>query len=151
MVSGGVDSTVCAALMHKALGPEKVIAIHIDNGFMRYKESDRVIEALNKLNLSVKRYNAFHSFISGTVTINGIKSVPLRRVTQPELKRRIIGDTFMRVKDSVMEEVYISFILIGHWFRNRMPQTGEFHSYEIVTLLLARGRENNLSGNLNGE
>lgn len=54
MVSGGVDSTVCAALMHKALGPDKVVAIHIDNGFMRYNESEGVVEALNKLNLNVK-------------------------------------------------------------------------------------------------
>ncbi|VDK55160.1 unnamed protein product [Anisakis simplex] len=105
MVSGGVDSTVCAALMRKALGPEKVIAIHIDNGFMRYNESNRVIDALNKINLNVKRYNAYYSFINGSVTINGKKSESLLRVTQPELKRKIIGDTFMKVKDMIMDEV----------------------------------------------
>lgn len=54
MVSGGVDSTVCAALLHKALGSDRVIAIHIDNGFMRSHESDRVVESLNKLNLEVR-------------------------------------------------------------------------------------------------
>lgn len=54
MVSGGVDSTVCAALLHKALGSDRVIAIHIDNGFMRSNESDRVVESLNKLNLKVR-------------------------------------------------------------------------------------------------
>lgn len=105
MVSGGVDSTVCAALLCKALGKDKVTAIHIDNGFMRYKESDRVIEALNKLNLNVKRCNAYHAFINGRVEINNVKSLPLMRVTQPEIKRKIIGDTFMRVKDSVMDEL----------------------------------------------
>uniref|UniRef100_F1KV09 GMP synthase (glutamine-hydrolyzing) n=1 Tax=Ascaris suum TaxID=6253 RepID=F1KV09_ASCSU len=105
MVSGGVDSTVCAALMHKALGPDKVVAIHIDNGFMRYNESEGVVEALNKLNLNVKRYDAFHSFICGTVTVDGVVSRPLLRTTQPEMKRKIIGDTFMRVKDCVMEEL----------------------------------------------
>jgi len=35
LVSGGVDSSVCAALLHKALGPERVVALHIDHGFMR--------------------------------------------------------------------------------------------------------------------
>lgn len=54
MVSGGVDSTVCAALLHKALGADRVIAVHIDNGFMRYNESNLVVESLNKLGLDVK-------------------------------------------------------------------------------------------------
>ena len=42
LLSGGVDSTVCAALVNKALGKERVIAIHIDNGFMRKNESEQV-------------------------------------------------------------------------------------------------------------
>lgn len=54
MVSGGVDSTVCAALLHKALGPDRVFAIHIDNGFMRLKESENVVSSLNKIGLDVK-------------------------------------------------------------------------------------------------
>jgi len=55
MVSGGVDSTVCAALLHKALGPTRVHAIHIDNGFMRLHESENVMKSLNELGLSVNR------------------------------------------------------------------------------------------------
>lgn len=42
LVSGGVDSTVCAALLHKALRPDQIIAIHIDNGFMRKNETTKV-------------------------------------------------------------------------------------------------------------
>lgn len=42
LLSGGVDSTVCAALINRALGKDKVIAIHIDNGFMRKGESQQV-------------------------------------------------------------------------------------------------------------
>lgn len=53
-MSGGVDSSVCAALLHKALGSDRVIAVHIDNGFMRANESERVVESLNKLNLKVR-------------------------------------------------------------------------------------------------
>ena len=39
LVSGGVDSSVCAALLNKAVGHERVVALHIDNGFMRLDES----------------------------------------------------------------------------------------------------------------
>jgi len=51
LVSGGVDSTVCAALLHRALQPEQVIALHIDNGFMRQDESRRVADSLRALGL----------------------------------------------------------------------------------------------------
>lgn len=54
MVSGGVDSTVCAALLHRALGANRVYAIHIDNGFMRFNERQMVEKSLNKLGLNVK-------------------------------------------------------------------------------------------------
>lgn len=54
LLSGGVDSTVCAALLHKALTKEQVIAVHIDNGFMRKNESQNVVQSLNKIGLNVK-------------------------------------------------------------------------------------------------
>ena len=47
LLSGGVDSTVCAALITKALGQERVVAIHIDNGFMRKNESEQVSYFVN--------------------------------------------------------------------------------------------------------
>ena len=54
LLSGGVDSTVCAALLHKALSREQVIAIHVDNGFMRKQESENVERHLNDLGLKVR-------------------------------------------------------------------------------------------------
>ena len=55
LASGGVDSTVCAALLNKALGPERVIALHIDNGFMRLEESllvsRKIVFFINPINL----------------------------------------------------------------------------------------------------
>ncbi len=54
LVSGGVDSTVCAALLHKALKEDQVIALHVDNGFMRLNESQKVMESLNVLGLKLK-------------------------------------------------------------------------------------------------
>ena len=52
-MSGGVDSTVCAALLSKALSPEQVIALHIDNGFMRKDESQQVAESLRAIGLKL--------------------------------------------------------------------------------------------------
>lgn len=57
LLSGGVDSTVCTALLNKALKQDQVIALHIDNGFMRKKESQCVEEALRKLGIKVKGKN----------------------------------------------------------------------------------------------
>lgn len=53
MVSGGVDSAVCAALLRRAIGADRVTAVHIDNGFMRMNESDAVEKSLAALGLKV--------------------------------------------------------------------------------------------------
>jgi len=54
LLSGGVDSTVCAALLQRALSEDQVIAIHVDNGFMRKDESVNVEAHLNDLGVKVK-------------------------------------------------------------------------------------------------
>lgn len=54
LLSGGVDSTVCAALFRKALTTEQVLAFHIDNGFMRKDESTNVEKSLNQIGLPVE-------------------------------------------------------------------------------------------------
>ena len=54
LVSGGVDSTVCAALLHKALKDDQVIALHVDNGFMRKNESRQVVESLHAIGLKLR-------------------------------------------------------------------------------------------------
>ena len=60
LVSGGVDSTVCAALLHKALGEDQVIALHIDNGFMRLNESEKVVHSLQALKVNIKGQLTVH-------------------------------------------------------------------------------------------
>lgn len=59
LLSGGVDSTVCTALLNRALNQDQVIAVHIDNGFMRKRESQSVEEALKKLGIQVKGTHKF--------------------------------------------------------------------------------------------
>ena len=49
-----MDSTVCAALLHKAIGADRVVAVHIDNGFLRKEESLKVEESLAKIGLKPK-------------------------------------------------------------------------------------------------
>lgn len=99
LVSGGVDSTVCTTLITKALGPQRVFALHIDTGFMRQDESDEVIRALQSLGIRVRAVDASDDFYNGTTTINGVATLPLRMVEDPEVKRHIIGDTFARVAE----------------------------------------------------
>ena len=63
LVSGGVDSTVCAALLHKALKEDQVYAFHIDNGFMRKGESAKVEESLRNQGLKLKCRHYFFTLI----------------------------------------------------------------------------------------
>uniref|UniRef100_A0A8B9VSR6 GMP synthase (glutamine-hydrolyzing) n=1 Tax=Anas zonorhyncha TaxID=75864 RepID=A0A8B9VSR6_9AVES len=114
LLSGGVDSTVCTALLNRALNRDQVIAVHIDNGFMRKRESQSVEEALKKLGIQVKVVNAAHSFYNGTTTlpISDEDRTPRKRIsktlnmtTSPEEKRKIIGDTFVKIANEVIGEM----------------------------------------------
>lgn len=95
LVSGGVDSSVTAALLVKALKPEQVFAVHIDSGMMRHQESDLVCEALKAIGLKhMERVDAEETFLNATTEIDGKTVGPLSKVHDPEAKRRIIGDVF---------------------------------------------------------
>ena len=58
LVSGGVDSSVCAALLHKAIGADRLICLHVDHGFMRHEESATVVEALRALGVPIEVLDA---------------------------------------------------------------------------------------------
>ncbi len=100
--SGGVDSTVCSVLLGMALPPEQVRVVHVDTGFMRYKESATVQRALAEVGIELDIVRAEDLFYSATTMYKGVLTPPLREVTDPEIKRSIIGDTFMRVMDDVI-------------------------------------------------
>ncbi len=105
LVSGGVDSSVTAALLVKALGPERVYAVHIDSGFMRHNESDGVCEALKAIGLkNLRRVNAADDFFNGTTEIDGKTIGPLSSLTDPEEKRRVIGDVFYQMIQNAMAD-----------------------------------------------
>ncbi|MBI5135351.1 glutamine-hydrolyzing GMP synthase [Candidatus Uhrbacteria bacterium] len=105
LVSGGVDSTVCATLLTKALGADRVIAIHVDTGFMRRDESKNVKQALEAIGLLLRVVDASQTFYHATTVIGSEPTQPLNQVLAPEEKRKIIGNTYMHVVDEVMNDL----------------------------------------------
>lgn len=113
LVSGGVDSTVCAALLHKALRPDQIIAIHIDNGFMRKNESEKVQHSLEKVGLNLKVINAARAFYGGYTVVPVDKLNPVRTrftkllnvTSDPEEKRKIIGDIFVKISNDIISDL----------------------------------------------
>ncbi|HHG85160.1 MAG TPA: glutamine-hydrolyzing GMP synthase [Bacteroidetes bacterium] len=98
LVSGGVDSAVSAALLNKALGPERVHAIHIDHGMMRKDESDGVMAELESLGMkNLVRVNAEHEFFDTIEVVDGTEIGPLTSLVDPEDKRKLIGNVFITV------------------------------------------------------
>ena len=108
LVSGGVDSAVTAALLIKALNPDNVYAIHIDSGFMRKNESDIICENLKQLGLkNLIRENAKEYFFNTVVEIDGKKIGPLVDTVDPEEKRQIIGEIFIRIANNVIQRLHL--------------------------------------------
>jgi GMP synthase (glutamine-hydrolysing) len=87
-LSGGVDSTVLAVLLHKAIG-DKLHCIHIDTGLMRLNESTKLMK------LFAENFNMSIELIDGTETFLGA----LSGVSDPELKRKSIGKSFIDLFD----------------------------------------------------
>jgi len=85
-LSGGVDSSVAAALLHRAIGSQ-LTCVFVDHGLLRKDEGDQVEAAMSKLEgLNFVRVNAQKRFLDR-----------LQGVTEPERKRKIIGEEFVRV------------------------------------------------------
>lgn len=106
LVSGGVDSAVTAALLVKALDPEQIYAIHVDSGFMRKNESDVICENLKELGLkNLIRENAKDTFFNTIIEVEGRKVGPLVDTVEPEDKRLLIGDIFIKITNSVIERL----------------------------------------------
>jgi GMP synthase (glutamine-hydrolysing) len=89
-LSGGVDSSVVAALLHRAIG-DQLVCVFVDNGLLRLKEGDEVMEAFRQaaddsLSLKIIRVDAEAEFLG-----------KLAGESDPERKRKIIGETFIEV------------------------------------------------------
>jgi GMP synthase (glutamine-hydrolysing) len=85
-LSGGVDSSVVAALLHRAIG-DQLTCIFVDNGLLRYQEGDQVMEQFAQhMGVKVIRVNAEDRFLQ-----------KLEGITDPELKRKAIGNLFIEI------------------------------------------------------
>jgi len=93
-LSGGVDSTVAAVLVKKSIG-KNLICIHIDTGLMRRNESEKVGDLFDeKLKLDHIHVNASQKFLKN-----------LKGVSDPEEKRKIIGNTFIEVFEEEAKKI----------------------------------------------
>jgi GMP synthase (glutamine-hydrolysing) len=100
--SGGVDSTVAVAMCLRALGPERVHAVYVDTGLMREGETEFVRATFEKMAEGVfEVVDASAEFLGA-----------LSDVTEPEAKRHIIGEEFVRVQERILERGHF---LDGHW------------------------------------
>jgi GMP synthase (glutamine-hydrolysing) len=102
--SGGVDSTVATLLATKCLPQDKLHIFYIDNGFMR-REDDDVIAMLQKIGVPVQAVNAVNDFAEAQAVIDGKLTEPLIRATDPEIKRKIIGQKFVEIRDDLTQSL----------------------------------------------
>lgn len=106
-LSGGVDSSVAAVLVHQAIG-DNLTCIFVDHGLLRKNEGDQVMEVYGKqFKMKIKRVNAQERFLG-----------KLAGVSDPETKRKIIGTEFIRVFEEEAKLLYeqeggIDFLLQG--------------------------------------
>lgn len=130
-LSGGVDSTVAATLVHKAIG-DRLHCVFVDNGLLRYKERERVMETFERdLHLPVTCVDAAEQFLS-----------ELKGVVDPEKKRKIIGKEFISTFDAFAHDLEQklgkkpSYLVQGTLYPDVIescppPGSGRTHSHTI--------------------
>ncbi len=102
-LSGGVDSAVAATLVHRAIG-DQLTCIFVDNGLMRREEPARVVDTFqHHMEMRLVHVDAAERFLT-----------QLKGITDPEQKRRIVGETFIRVFEAEADKIgKVDFITQG--------------------------------------
>lgn len=121
-ISGGVDSAVAAVIVHKAIG-KRLLCFYIDTGLMRSNESEQIIKSLTRLKLNIKQIKAEKEFLSN-----------LAGIEDPELKRKIIGNTFIKIFEREAKMISNTRYLVqGTIFPDVIESQGSKHSHKIKT------------------
>ncbi len=118
-LSGGIDSSTAAIVAAKALG-ENLRAVFVDHGFMREGEPEFVREAFEKLSVKVTVVEVRERFFA-----------KLRGVTDPEEKRRVIGNEFIRVFEETARTVGAEYLVQGTIYPDRIESGCRKHSDKI--------------------
>jgi GMP synthase (glutamine-hydrolysing) len=120
-LSGGVDSSTAAVLMHRAIG-KHLVSVFVDHGFMRKNEEKEVEELFkHKLGMNLLVIDARERFMSA-----------LRGVSSPEKKRKIIGEHFIRVFEEVAKKEKAEFLVQGTIAPDWIESEGGIKSHHNV-------------------
>jgi GMP synthase (glutamine-hydrolysing) len=119
-LSGGVDSAVAAALVHKAIGPQ-LTCVFVDTGLMRKNEGDQVVETFQRHQgielIHVRAADRFFERLSG--------------VTEPEEKRKAIGELFIRVFEDARGGITDAGFLVQGTLYPDVIESGTAHAATI--------------------
>jgi GMP synthase (glutamine-hydrolysing) len=107
-LSGGIDSSVATELAAKALG-DKLTAVFVDHGFMREGEPEAICETFKKFPINFVMANAQDRFMQ-----------KLKGVADPERKRKVIGEEFIRVFEEIAEKSGAQYLLQGTIYPDRI-------------------------------
>ena len=99
--SGGVDSMVAAVIVSKAIG-DRLLAVYVDTGLMRKGETDEVRDMLQEMGLNFRIVDASKEYFDS-----------LKGVTEPEQKRKIIGEKFIRVFEREAKDFGAEYLVQG--------------------------------------
>ncbi|HDN17501.1 MAG TPA: glutamine-hydrolyzing GMP synthase subunit GuaA, partial [Candidatus Bathyarchaeota archaeon] len=119
-LSGGVDSSVAAVLAHRALG-KRLVAVFVDHGFMRKKEPENIIKTFGSMQMNLVAINAKNRFFKA-----------LKGVRDPEKKRRIIGELFIRIFEEVAIRENAKYLVQGTIAPDWIESEGGIKSHHNV-------------------
>jgi GMP synthase (glutamine-hydrolysing) len=120
-LSGGVDSSTAAVLVHKAIG-KHLVAVFVDHGFMRKNEKEEIVRTFrDKLGMNLKVIDARERFFNA-----------LKGVKDPEEKRKIIGREFIKVFEEEAEKVRAEFLVQGTIAPDWIESMGGIKSHHNV-------------------
>ncbi|GAB3689708.1 glutamine-hydrolyzing GMP synthase [Salinarchaeum chitinilyticum] len=118
-LSGGVDSSTAAALAYEAVG-DQLTPVYVDTGLMRKGETEQIEETFDYMD-SLRIVDARERFLEG-----------LEGVTDPEEKRHVIGEQFIREFETVAKDVDADYLVQGTIYPDRIESEGTIKSHHNV-------------------